>query len=112
MRRYPITVDVIYNGIDTTVFCPPAQAISLPATPLRVLFVGRLQPWKGVDTAIRAIALTPHATLQIAGDGEQRQALEALVVELDLCDRVTFLGAVPRHTLPAIMHHSHVLSSH
>ncbi len=109
MKRYPITVDVIYNGIDTAVFCPPAQPIILPATPLRVLFVGRLQPWKGVDTAIRAIALTPHATLQIAGDGEQRQALEALVSELHLEARVTFLGSVPRHTLPAIMHQCNVL---
>jgi len=77
--------------------------------PLRVLFVGRLQPWKGVDTAIRAIALTPHTTLQIAGDGEQRQALERLVTELQLNDRVSFLGSVPRHTLPAIMQDSHVL---
>jgi D-inositol-3-phosphate glycosyltransferase len=109
MKRYPIKVDVIYNGIDTAIFCPPAQPITLAATPLRVLFVGRLQPWKGVDTAIRAIALTPDATLQIAGDGEQRQALEALVAELQLSDRVTFLGSVPRQTLPAIMHNSHVL---
>lgn len=109
MRRYPIRITVIYNGIDTTIFCPPRAPIDIPATPLRVLFVGRLQPWKGVDTAIRALALIPHATLQIAGDGEQRQALEALVAELHLSDRVSFLGAVPRHTLPAIMHHSHVL---
>jgi len=109
MQRYPIRVDVIYNGIDTAIFCPPAQPVSLPATPLRALFVGRLQPWKGVDTAIRAIALTPQATLQIAGDGEHRQALEALVAELQLGDRVTFLGSVPRHTLPTIMHNSHVL---
>lgn len=109
MKRYPISIDVIYNGIDTAVFCVPVQPSTIPASPFRVLFVGRLQPWKGVDVAIRAIALTPHATLQIAGDGEQRQALEALVVELQLTDRVSFLGAVPRHTLPTIMHNSHVL---
>ena len=104
MKRYPIKVDVIYNGIDTTIFQPAPHPIQLAPTPLRVLFVGRLQPWKGVETAIRAIALTPNTTLQIAGDGEQRQALEALVAELHLEARVTFLGSVPRHTLPAIMH--------
>ncbi|MCX6014839.1 MAG: glycosyltransferase family 4 protein [Chloroflexales bacterium] len=109
INRYHINVDVIYNGIDTTIFRPTPTPIQLPITPLCVLFVGRLQPWKGVDTAIRAIALTPNTILQIAGDGEQRQALEALVVELKLEHRVTFLGSVPRHTLPAIMYCSHVL---
>lgn len=107
-RRYPIDIDVVYNGIDTTQFYPDAS-VTLDAPPLRFLFVGRLQPWKGVDTAIRALALVEHATLTVAGDGVHRATLETLVDELHLHDRVTFLGSVERSNIATIMRTHHVL---
>lgn len=108
-KRYPITIDVVYNGIDTTLFHPPATHIPLPAYPFRLLFVGRLQPWKGVDTAIRAVAHVPDATLTIAGDGGHRADLVALVNTLGISDRVTFLGAVPRHEIAHLIPQFHAL---
>ncbi|NTU85347.1 MAG: glycosyltransferase family 4 protein, partial [Chloroflexales bacterium] len=111
-RRYGTLPRVIYNGIDTALFRPVApdpalrRALGLPEglagashAPL-LLFVGRLQPWKGVETAIRALALLPGAHLAVAGDGEDRGRLEALAASLGLSARAHFLGAVERAELP------------
>ncbi len=62
----------------------------------RVLYVGRLEPMKGVDTLLDAFALVarriPHATLHIVGDGSERAHLEAMCRSLGLHDRVRFQG--------------------
>jgi len=108
MQRYPIDIKVVYNGINTQVF-HPAPTPRVATDTLRMLFVGRLQPWKGVDTAIRALAELPNATLTIAGDGVHRAELTALVQTLALHERVTFLGSVERMHIPALMHDHDVL---
>jgi glycosyltransferase involved in cell wall biosynthesis len=64
--------------------------------------VGRLQPWKGVETALRALAHIPAATLLVAGDGEDRPRLERIVAELGLGSRVRFLGGLERRELPRL----------
>ena len=65
------------------------------------LLVNRiLSPVYNVDVIIRALATLaetfPKITLAIAGDGPQRQELEALVKHLHIEDRVFFLGALDR----------------
>ena len=60
-----------------------------------VLCVGRLNPEKEFDTVIRAIAeLAPQrpVRLMILGEGSERPALEALVDELGVRDRVLLPG--------------------
>jgi glycosyltransferase involved in cell wall biosynthesis len=106
-RRYGFTPAVVFNGIDTALFRPlppdPALRRELGAegVPL-LLFVGRLQPWKGVETALRALPLLPEARLAVAGDGEDRARLETLAAELGLAPRVRFLGSVERRALPRL----------
>ncbi|MGI8904124.1 MAG: glycosyltransferase family 4 protein [Solirubrobacteraceae bacterium] len=59
----------------------------------RLLYCGRLDPRKGIATAIEALALLPaQATLRIHGDGDPRHAAElaALAAELGVSDRVRF----------------------
>jgi glycosyltransferase involved in cell wall biosynthesis len=56
------------------------------------LFVGRLRIRKGVEVLLEALCGLPDARLLIAGDGEHRAALEGRAAELDLTDRVRFLG--------------------
>lgn len=77
-------------GTDLDVFRPADRLV--PRTPLVVGYAGRLETYKGVDVLLRALALTPGATLQIAGDGPERAALEASAAALGIGDRVTFRG--------------------
>lgn len=61
---------------------------------LRVLFVGRLVYYKGLDVLLRAVARVDAARLTIVGDGPDRRPLEAMTDRLGLRDRVGFLGLV------------------
>jgi len=63
--------------------------------PRSILFVGRLEPMKGIDTLLNACAkLEGEWFLRIVGNGSQRQVLEKLSGELQINDRVTFMGYV------------------
>lgn len=67
-----------------------------------VLYVGRLDEEKNIDQLIRAMAMLPEscpATLEVVGDGNCRDELEALSAELGLQDRVRFLGLVTEQEL-------------
>lgn len=62
-----------------------------------VLFLGRLKNRKGVDLLLKALAQVPangKTQVVIAGDGEERPALELLCSKLNLEDRVCFAGSV------------------
>jgi glycosyltransferase involved in cell wall biosynthesis len=60
------------------------------------VFAGRLGPQKSLRVALEAVARVDGLELVIAGEGDERDALEGAVVELALRDRVRFLGAQPR----------------
>jgi glycosyltransferase involved in cell wall biosynthesis len=60
-----------------------------------VLIAGRLEPYKRVDTAIRAFAsMRKDAQLVVCGTGSHRSALERLAQELGITTRVSFRGPV------------------
>jgi glycogen synthase len=83
---------VAHSGIDESHLSPlgPAREWSW-----NVLSVGRIDPRKGIDTAIRALAeLPPEARLTIAGEGDAAtlERLRSLTGELELGGRVSFVG--------------------
>jgi glycosyltransferase involved in cell wall biosynthesis len=61
---------------------------------LRLLTVGRLSYFKGIDVLLRALVDVPAANLTIIGDGECRAALERLARELAIQARVAFAGRI------------------
>jgi glycosyltransferase involved in cell wall biosynthesis len=81
--------------------------------PLRLLFVGRLERDKGVDTALRVLAGLRErrvpATLEIAGDGPERRSLEAAAAEQGVGELVTFSGWLPREDVGARYARAHLL---
>jgi glycosyltransferase involved in cell wall biosynthesis len=82
-------VTVVPNGIDL----PPAR----PFTNWhRLLYVGRLDPSKGVDVVVAALPAVlrqhPGTRLDIVGDGEAREALRQQAAELGVHQAVRFLG--------------------
>jgi colanic acid/amylovoran biosynthesis glycosyltransferase len=67
-----------------------------PARQGPVLCVARLVAKKGIDTLLEAFALAAREftsmRLEIIGDGELAESLQALAVQLGITDRVRFLG--------------------
>ena len=91
------------NGIDTVRFAPgdPASSrkrLGLPENAVIVGTAGRLTAVKNHRMALRAFSKLPASfngkpvVLALAGDGEERAALEALAAAPNLSGRVFFLG--------------------
>ena len=97
-------IDVIYNGVDTELF---ARAKPYPADHPYILGVGQLSLHKGFDLLIEAYAKIagsyPQVQLYIAGDGQKRFALELLIRQKELIERVRLLGKVDETTVTALM---------
>jgi L-malate glycosyltransferase len=83
---------VVPNGVDTTRFAPSPLPARSGSEPLRFVAVGRLEPRKGFDIALDALAQVPGAELVIVGEGEARAALEAQASRLGVAARVRFTG--------------------
>jgi glycosyltransferase involved in cell wall biosynthesis len=68
------------------------------ARPLRLLFVGRLVPYKGADMLLEAAApgvKRGDLVVELVGDGPQREALAQQVAALGLGDGIRFSGWLP-----------------
>jgi glycosyltransferase involved in cell wall biosynthesis len=88
-------IRVVPNGIDLAFFTPdPERRAERPT----LFFVGRLRKYKRVDLVVSALArLVRDGTdveLEIAGEGDERPALEGQVQELGLEGRVRLLGSI------------------
>src|SRR5512134_1741869 len=104
-------VEVVPLGTDPGRFRPGVDAsgaraaFGLEGGPW-LLTVARLVPHKGVDVALEALALLapshPGLRYAVAGEGPDRERLEARAAELAVADRVRFLGAVPEDLLPGL----------
>ena len=80
-----------------------ARARSLwPENGTRVLAVGRLSHYKGFGVLLEALARTPEASLVLAGEGEERAALERLAGAPELAGRVRLAGAVSDELLSGL----------
>jgi glycosyltransferase involved in cell wall biosynthesis len=69
--------------------------LGLGGAPLLVS-AGRLNAQKALGTALEALARVEGASLALAGEGDERAALEARAEALGLDGRVRFLGPLPR----------------
>jgi len=91
----PLQRAVIPNGVD--VIAPDQSRQWMPGGKLRLLFMGRLHPIKGIEALLKAIALLNFpVVLSICGTGpkEYRDSLQNLCASLNLGDRVRFRGEV------------------
>jgi glycosyltransferase involved in cell wall biosynthesis len=90
-------VEVTYNAVDVgraAVPAPPGLRARLGGSETRplVLTPARLNAQKGHDALLEAIAAVPDALFLLAGDGPDRERLEARTAELGAAGRVRFLG--------------------
>lgn len=98
-------VTVHYTAVDLDHFNPEGRAearaqhnINRPT----ILSVGSLTEVKDQPLLIRAMTHLSGVGLLIAGHGPRRAALEALVTELGLGDRVRLLGSIGHSELPSL----------
>lgn len=107
----PDRMEVIPCGVDLTQFRPTGERLVRDASGPVLLTVGRLVPRKGMDDAIRMLVELPECQLIVAGgppsdasDTEPAaRRLRQVAVDLGVADRVTFLGAVGRADMPALI---------
>jgi D-inositol-3-phosphate glycosyltransferase len=124
VRHYgadPNRIAVVPCGVDLNLFSPRPQEAAKKHLGLSarrvILFVGRIQPIKGLDYLLRALAILVKRPgisskdlhlLVIGGDldnggngaGGEMEKLKMLTSRLDLDAMVTFLGAQPQYLLP------------
>lgn len=96
-------VRVINNLIPLDIFKPKKVEVDDRFTFFSLAF---LEGDKGMDLLIKAFASkfkNKDAILKIGGDGSQRQELEALAKELNIEDKVKFLGALTREEVATEM---------
>jgi colanic acid/amylovoran biosynthesis glycosyltransferase len=103
----PRKIHVCRMGVDPREFRYSERA---PETDvLKVLTVGRLTEKKGVEYAIRAMALAPKSVqLTIVGSGLLEGALRILAGELGVASRVAFRGAQSHAEVNALLRSSDV----
>lgn len=117
----PQKIQILPPGVDLAHFQPiertKARArLDIPAATQNIVFAGRIERLKGIDTLIQAVALLkerhanllPDLTLTIVGGDPYADTLDAemarlqeLRCELELCDMVTFAGAKDHELLPS-----------
>jgi glycosyltransferase involved in cell wall biosynthesis len=106
------TLRMLENGVDLNRFYSSTwDAFPSKTNPLRLLFVGRLLPFKGVSLLLEAVSrvhLEIPISLTIVGDGPIRTDLERRVIELGLVDLVSFLGNLPLGSVAEQMRGAHV----
>src|SRR6266496_866730 len=94
--------EVIYNGVDPSLFYPGKEEQLLV-----ILSVGNLIPIKGHALLLRAFARVANSvlscSLEIIGDGPERSDLARLANHLGIRDRVRFLGRQSREEVAAAL---------
>jgi D-inositol-3-phosphate glycosyltransferase len=105
-------IETVPPAVEHAFFAPgdrrgARRAVGLPADRPVILFVGRIQPLKGPDMAVRALAglRRDDAVLVLVGGASGAQgetavaATRTLATELGVGDRVVFVDAKPHHLL-------------
>jgi D-inositol-3-phosphate glycosyltransferase len=109
-RVAPAAISVIPCGVDTETFRPmdarrARRSLGLdPDVPV-LLFIGRIEPLKGIDVLVRASAqLDGKFQLLVVGgdekDAQRLHDLHMLAEELGVLGKVVFADAVPHEELP------------
>jgi len=104
-------ISVVPPGVDLEMFYQSDKnasryQLNIPEQNNVVLFVGRIDPIKGLDVLVKALPMISSVgdtTLYIVGGNEESneyyQFIKSLVLEMRLDDKVIFTGAVAHDTL-------------
>ncbi len=108
---HPARINVVPAGVDLDLFRPMDRQAARGVLGIRenrvILYVGRIEPLKGIEILLRAATLLEHtddSRVLIVGGSPGNDAeldrLKALAVQLNIQHMVTFTGAVEQTELP------------
>ena len=114
IRHYdapPRNIEVIPAGVNLDMFQPVDRDAARAELGIKedrvILYVGRIEPLKGIDILLRAIPMLEYGQdLRVLvvggnpGNDAELDRLKSMTVELGIEDTVTFTGSVPQSTLP------------
>ena len=99
-------IEVIYDGIDTSVFEEFSPGVE-EGSHLRLITGPELVPANGIRFLVKAMEVLkdqyPGIKLDIIGQGEEEKSLQDLVMSLSMQDSIHFLGKVENFDLPSIL---------
>lgn len=99
-----------FNYIDCNKF---GKRTRIRERPVDIVFLGRLEPVKGVGNIIQAlpniIDQYPNLQMKFIGTGGQRAELETFVEEHNISDHVTFTGWIDREEVPDHLNNAQIL---
>jgi D-inositol-3-phosphate glycosyltransferase len=108
----PGSIEIVAPGVEHAFFAPGEKrgarhALRIPIDVPVMLFVGRIQPLKGLDVAVETLARldNPRARLVVVGgasgaDGEAEvNRVHALAESLGVVDRIDFVAPQAHHIL-------------
>jgi D-inositol-3-phosphate glycosyltransferase len=108
----PDAISVVPCGVDLDLFAPmdkefARRRLGIAQTQRIILFVGRIEPLKGIDILISAAAQLHDdenfAVLIVGGDARAEAQVEELrrhAAGLGIDHHITFVGSVPHEALP------------
>jgi glycosyltransferase involved in cell wall biosynthesis len=97
-----LDIPVIPNGVDINCYHPGPS--KMPGRPINLLSVGRLISRKRIDWLIEVVGFAARGgldiRLNIIGDGNLLAELRKKAADMNVSDRVVFMGLVERRQMP------------
>ncbi|MEM5855698.1 MAG: glycosyltransferase family 4 protein, partial [Candidatus Aenigmatarchaeota archaeon] len=95
-----------FQAVDTNIFRP----MNIKKKKNTIAYIGRLDPFKGVDLVIKAMKFLPEPIrLEIYGNGPLKEKLISLTKKLNLSERVKFHDQIPHEKIPYYLNKFEIL---
>ena len=91
LKHYPVSIEVIHNGVDTSLFDSGSIDVNMPP---RIVFAGRFVPQKNPLHVIKTMTILKDLewNLVMMGDGALLDVVKSEIEKNKLNDRVTLTG--------------------
>lgn len=96
------------NGIEGAITLNTGK---FPARPIRIAWIGSLEPRKGLSLLLDAVAGlrdARHVQLDIVGDGPMSEQLRQAAIDAGVAEQVTWHGKVPRQRVLELLDQAHL----